>query len=239
MEKLRIALIDDEQNGLITLKEHVERSEWYELAFMTTDPVEGWKRLANGEADILITDIVMDQMDGIHLAGLVGKLNIPVILCSAHDQYGYEGYQVNAVHFIKKPATYPDFIKGMDKVELKSISKNAVQEPVLDGMLALFEHKNTAWVMIAFADILYVKQDKNYSEITTLRKKYLTLGSLTGLKEKLPSNQFHQIHRSYLVNIQQIDFVKSDHLKLFSGDELPIGRAYSNDFTAIFKKISL
>ncbi|SFT42311.1 DNA-binding response regulator, LytR/AlgR family [Algoriphagus locisalis] len=240
MENLRIALIDDELEGLNTLKKFVERSKYYELAFMTTDPVEGRRRLENGEADVLITDILMDQMDGIHLASVMQKLNIPVILYSAYYSYAHDGFKVNAVDYIIKPATYPEFITAMEKVnERKSHAKEPLKETGLEGMLAIFEHGDSAWVMVTIADIHYIKQDKNYSEIHTPKRKYLVLGSMISLMNRLPDKLFQKIQRSYLVNIQKISYVKSDHLVLVTDEKLPVGRVYREELTAIFKRISL
>lgn len=240
MENLRIALIDDELEGLNTLRRHVERSKFYKLAFMTTDPVEGWRRLENGEADVLITDILMDQMDGIHLASLMQRLNIPVILCSAYDTFGREGFKVNAVDYITKPATYVDFITALGKVDSrKPQAKESPKKTGLEGMLAIFEHGDSAWVMVTISDILYIKQDENYSEIHTSKRKHLVLGSLISLMNRLPDKQFQRIQRSYIVNIQKISYVKPDYLVLVTDKKLPVGRVYSKDLTATFKGISL
>lgn len=240
MEKLRIALIDDEPDALNTLKMHIERAKCYDLVFMTTDPEEGLQRLENGEADVLITDILMDKMDGIMLASFVEKLNIPVIICSAFVQYGYDGFKVNAVDFLKKPVEFPELIAALKKIKSRSpISNPALPENPLEGMMALFEHGDSSWTMITISEIQFIKQDKNYSEIYTLRKKHLVLGSLKSLLERLPRNQFQQIHRSFLVNIQMVRSVKTDHLVLSSGEKLAVGRVYSKDLISLYKKVSL
>lgn len=240
MEPLRIALIDDEPDALIALRKLIERAKCYDLTISTTNPEEGLKGLENGEADVLITDILMDKMDGIFLASLVEKLNIPVILCSVDTGFGYEGYIVNAVHYLKKPVEYPDFLKAMSKIPgRKHISNSIPQNNPLEGMLSIFEHSSSSWTMVCISDILYIKQDKNYAEIHTYGNKYLVLSSLKALLDRLPQNQFLQIFRSILVNIQMIKAVKSDLVILKSGEKLTLGRVYEKELQEMFKKVAL
>jgi len=240
MDNLRLALIDDEPDALIALQKHIVRAQCYDLTISTTDPEEGLKRLENGEADVLITDILMDKIDGILLASLVEKLNIPVILCSVDTGFGYEGYKVNAVHYLRKPVEYPDFLIAMSKIPGRThISNPTPQNNPLEGMLSIFEHSTSSWTMVCISDILYIKQDKNYAEIFTHGNKYLVLTSLKALLDRLPQNQFLQIFRSILVNIQMIKSVKSDLVILKSGEKLTLGRVYENKLQEMFKKVSL
>src|SRR5688572_18601618 len=120
MEILKLVITDDEQRGLDVLKKIIDSSPNLEIAFMSTNPVLTLEFLEKNPVDILITDIIMDKMHGIHLASKVQKLNIPVIICSAYEQYAYDGYQVDAVDFIKKPATPASFFKALEKAVAKS-----------------------------------------------------------------------------------------------------------------------
>jgi DNA-binding LytR/AlgR family response regulator len=67
-------------------------------------------------------------------------------------------------------------------------------------------------VKILISDILYVEADRNYSRIFTKDKEYLLSITLKTIEEKLPSRLFQRIHRSYLINITQVDEVSESHV---------------------------
>ncbi|MEZ5039357.1 MAG: LytTR family DNA-binding domain-containing protein [Saprospiraceae bacterium] len=80
---------------------------------------------------------------------------------------------------------------------------------------------------VAIKDIRYIHADGNYCYLFTSRKKYAIKLSLTRLMEKLPHDEFLRIHKSYIV--QMNDILKVDlggNLLVLQEASIPIGRAY-------------
>lgn len=57
-----------------------------------------------------------------------------------------------------------------------------------------------------------MEADRNYSRIFTKNKEYLLSITLKSIEEKLPSQLFQRIHRSYLINITQVDEVSESQV---------------------------
>lgn len=239
MKKMKIALIDDEADALKVLKKYIEISPRLELFSMTTDPLEFLEKLESKIPDVLITDIVMDKMNGIHLASIVEKHKIPVIICSGYQEYCYDGFKVNAVDFIKKPANYLEFIKAIEKIMPVDPPHIISPETKRLDYLTINENGSATLTIIKIDDIKYIQQDKNYAEIFTTKRKYLVLSSLKALMDKLPIDTFCRVHRSYVVNTNLIQSVKYDSMVIFPDISIPITKNYSADLIQTLKKASL
>lgn len=77
-------------------------------------------------------------------------------------------------------------------------------------------------------DLYFVKADGNYVEFHSVEKKTLEREKLKEILEKLPPN-FIRVHRSYLVNKNQIASYNSSTVFLKSGQEIPLSRTYRSN----------
>lgn len=75
-------------------------------------------------------------------------------------------------------------------------------------------------------DILFVKADNVYVEVTTISKKILERITLDKFSERLP-NQFQKCHRSYLVNTHLIES-KSNSYVTIKNHKIPVSRTYKS-----------
>ena len=76
-------------------------------------------------------------------------------------------------------------------------------------------------VKIFIADILYVEADRNYCHLFTANKEYLMTTTLKVMEDKLPVNHFVRVHRSFLVNLTQLDEVGDGHV-VVNGKSIPL-----------------
>jgi DNA-binding LytR/AlgR family response regulator len=86
----------------------------------------------------------------------------------------------------------------------------------------IFVRHKDRMVKVLLADILYVEADRNYSRIFTRNKEYVLSITLKVMEEKVPSRLFIRIHRSYIVNIAQVDEVTEDEV-IVAGKSIPLG----------------
>jgi len=98
----------------------------------------------------------------------------------------------------------------------------------------VFIKDGTTFVKIRHDDIWFVKSDGNYISIQTAQKKYLIRKTLKDFGATLPAETFLQIYKSYIVNLNHIQAVHSDHVVL-KQQEIPIGREFKD---ALLKKVN-
>ena len=83
-------------------------------------------------------------------------------------------------------------------------------------------------------EIFYIEAKKNDTFVHCENKKVCTRRSLKMWEHELKSFGFIRVHKSYLVNMEEIQYVKK-RLYLKSGALLPIGRAYKPMLEEIYK----
>jgi len=78
------------------------------------------------------------------------------------------------------------------------------------------------------SDILYLESDRNYITVVTKTQKLSYIDSLKNWMEKLPEQQFIQIHKSYIINSGCVDKISGNELYV-NTNRLPIGRTYKQE----------
>ncbi|WP_222836509.1 hybrid sensor histidine kinase/response regulator transcription factor [Leadbetterella byssophila] len=105
-ERQILLLVEDNREIRQMIKEIL--SPYYQIR-EATDGMEGWNMAQEISPDLIISDIMMPQMDGIELCGKLKTdpktSHIPVILLTARATVAYkqEGYETGADAYITKP----------------------------------------------------------------------------------------------------------------------------------------
>lgn len=124
-------------------------------------------------------------------------------------------------------ATTVWFIKrwrGSEKrIALVEEQKNLIEQKV-EAQHLLLKSKSKVYLK----DLHFVKSDGNYVEFHSISKKTLEREKLKEVLEKLPPN-FVRVHRSYIVNKNQIKSFNSSTVFLKSGHEIPLSRTYKEN----------
>jgi DNA-binding LytR/AlgR family response regulator len=186
--------------------------------------------------DLLLLDIhLKGGKDGIDLAHEIrDHYRIPFIFLTSHadKQTLLRAREVNPYGYILKPfedqaidaaiqIALANFEKDMNQVSQSDRSDHGSDMILNDS---LFVRSNGMLVKIRFADILYLEADGNYTNVYAKDKRFALRSILKALEEKLTSHHFVRIHKSYLVNLAQIDAIDSQSVHI-GNKEIPISRS--------------
>lgn len=98
----------------------------------------------------------------------------------------------------------------------------------------LFVRQNDYFRKIPFADIIWIEASRSYSYIHVAgNSRIITTHPLVEVKNKLPPEQFIQIHRSFVVNRDFVDKFVGNTLYI-SKQSLPISRKFRDDVLSRF-----
>ncbi len=116
----------------------------------------------------------------------------------------------------------------------KEVTPNYGQEE--EQMFVKADHK---LIRILFKEILYIEGWKDYVKIHLIDKPHpiLSLMSMKGLEDPLPSTKFIRIHRSFIIQQNKIDSVSKNRV-MIGEIELPIGESYKEEFNKIIGEFS-
>lgn len=87
-------------------------------------------------------------------------------------------------------------------------------------------------------DIEYLEAARNYVVVGTAPKEYLVRETLSNLEKTIAPEQIIRTHRSYLVNIDRIEEIRSTdtggyEIQMQSGKRVPLSRSYRDSFRNI------
>jgi DNA-binding LytR/AlgR family response regulator len=218
-------IIEDQPPAQRILQRYIADVGSLDLKATFSDAIQGLEFLKNNAVDLIFLDIHLPKISGLDF--LKSLQNPPkIILTTAFSEFALDSYEYNVVDYLLKPFSFPRFLKAISKIETKKIGinpKTVVEEH-------LFIKSGATIFKVEYQDILYIKSDGDYTEVTTKEKIILSTHSLKYWIENLPDSSFYQVHKSYIINLKAI--VKVSGNQIYTQKEtLPIGRTFKDKFT--------
>lgn len=228
MEQLvKILVIEDEM--VIGANLSMQLTELgYEVSALLPRGEDALPFIRNEKPDIVLMDIQLKgRIDGIETAQLIQtEYDIPIIyLTSNTDKAHFDRAKSTRPRaFISKPYKNLDLQRAIE-LTIESRFKDQDNAVNNDFVLAdrIFVRNNDKLMAVPLEDICYLEADRNYCRIFTSNKDFLLVGTLKAAESKLPRDLFLRVHRSYIVNLLQINEVASNHLSV-SGKTIPVNK---------------
>ncbi|GAB3988575.1 LytTR family DNA-binding domain-containing protein [Spirosoma daeguense] len=225
---LRCLLIDDEVAAHYVLQHYIEQVDRLKLVGSCYHALEAINFLHRHPVDLLFLDINMPQMNGLQM---LETLTHPpkVILTTAHSEFALESYNYTVVDYLLKPIEFARFLKAIDKVVIAQPDGETQHVNVTASVnTSLVVKVDGDWVRILYDDLLYGQSWGNYVKLFTTQQIYLTSMTMTELEQRLPTDQFIRIHKSYLVALNKVTRLSGN--EVFMGEiVLPVGLTYRRE----------
>ncbi|MBN2348194.1 MAG: response regulator transcription factor [Bacteroidales bacterium] len=218
-------IIDDDLMSRKIIEEFVSRTEQLNLINSFENAVDAINAFTEDEdIDLIFLDIEMPEMSGIDF--LETLQNPPqIIIISSKDKYALDAFNYDVVDYLLKPISYSRFFKAINKANIRF--KNKVDPKDHE----IFIKKNSALVRLKYEDILWVEALENYVIFNTFTDKYTIHFTMKAIEQKLPSNRFTRVHRSYIVNTSSINVIEDNSIVIKTKEgpkSLPIGKSYKD-----------
>lgn len=233
-EILRIGLLDDQEGSRKVLAEHISGIPNYTIEFSSDDQWFALQEVIDRKIDILITDISMPGFSGLEVAKRIVSLNIPLIICSAYDEYSVEGYKVNAIYFIKKVPKFLDVSEALHKARSILNNSKAVPPHFTDeeDVVIIKLQGDSKQAVVRTREIHFLEQ-KEFTTIITLDsgEQLRTRSRFSDSLKKFDRPFIYRIHRSYAVNYLKIKSFDLTSCNMLNGQILPVGKEYRKNFS--------
>lgn len=229
---LRCIAIDDEPLALDIIRGFAEKMKTLEMAGVFEDALSAGEFLRSGASvDLVFIDINMPGITGIQLIHSLKQKPL-FIFTTAHKEFAFEGFEMNAVDYLLKPISFDRF----EKAVIKAADMHALKHKPAPAEGSLMVYAEYNMVRIPFSEIAYIESVQDYIRIHIKNNKpVMTLLPLKKVVEKLPAHLFQRIHRSYIVAVNDIQSALNKKVTLTSGVELPVGEHYA-DFIRSWKQ---
>lgn len=225
--EIKCIITDDEPMARKGLRGYIEKIDFLSLVGECEDAIQLNTMLKTQQIDLLFLDIEMPEVTGLEL--LSNLTNSPkVIIVSAYEQYALKGYEFDVVDYLLKPVPFDRFLKSANRIYDLFQKEKGVNDYI-------FVKSNKQLKKILFKDILFMESMENYVVIQTISSKEVIYTTLKQLYESLPKDAFRQTHRSYVVNINQVNAIDGNQLKLQSY-KIPVARNFREEIYNLILK---
>jgi two-component system, LytTR family, response regulator len=239
MEKIKIVIIDDEAPARELIKHYLREVEFTEVIAECADGFSGLKTISTMKPDLVFLDIQMPRLTGIEMAEVLTE-KPEIIFTTAYDQFALKAFELNAVDYLMKPFPKRRFLEAVKKAIDKIHSGEGNKEPA-SQLLAkrpessppvnrIVVRKASSISIIPVEQVRYVEAQDDYVMIHHSTGKALKQQTMKYYEENMPGNDFVRIHRSYIVNVAEINRIepygKDNYVAILqSGEKLPVSRS--------------
>ncbi len=212
---MKCLIVDDEHIARKILSDYVSKVPELELVASCSSALQALNHIKKDSIDILFLDIQMPDLTGLDFLKILP--NRPAtILTTAYSEYAVQSYELDVIDYLLKPIDFDRFYKAVTKAISLKDSKVDYPSTTSPSQLTdkLFIKADSKIISVAFQDIIVINGQGPYVQLITVHdRKIMTLQSMSKLEELLPAN-FYRIHRSHIVNINHIDSIDGNMVRL-------------------------
>jgi len=234
---IKVILIDDEPLARSIIAEYLQTYPEVSIMQECGDGYEGVKAITQHQPDLIFLDVQMPKINGFEMIELLDKTP-SVIFTTAFDDYAVKAFEAHAVDYLLKPFSKERFDKAMKKwmdhyqrsgeqKTVQSFIETVAQPP--DQYNRVVVKTGTKIRIIPMNEIHYLEADDDYVKIHTEEGSYLKKKTMNYFEEVLDKNQFIRVHRSYILQIREVQkiepYEKESHIAILkSGARVPISK---------------
>lgn len=219
---IRCVVVDDEHPAIRLLSGYIKKTPGLELVLQTTHAPEALAVIQSGQADLVFLDIQMPEITGIEFMESLKNSEAKVILTTAYPEYALEGYKHDVIDYLLKPVTFDRFLMAAAKARTRMV--HLLPSPCNGHLLLKSEYR---LYKAEFSSITYIEALGDYLIFYTTTGKIMTLERMKNMENNLPGECFIRIHKSYIVNINCIDYFEKSKI-IIAGQHLPVGDTYKD-----------
>ena len=244
---LKALIADDEPLARERLRFLLSSDEEVAVAGECRNGKEVVAALKDASIDVLFLDIQMPGKGGFEVIEEVGPLHMPVVVfVTAHNQYAVQAFEVHALDYLTKPveperlratlATVKERLASRAALMTQEQLKRVLQSletgaiPRKDYPQRLLVHNGTKDCFVNVNDIEWIEAADYYSRLRVGSKSFMLREPIKRLASTLDPRRFVRIHRSVIVNIEQVREIRREGVSegsvvLSNGQRLKMSKA--------------
>jgi two-component system LytT family response regulator len=222
---LKALIIDDEPLAHEVILYHLTQHSDISIAGRFYNATQALSWLASDHVDLLFLDINMPDLSGIELLKVL-RNRPQAIIISAYQEYAIQGFELDVTDYLLKPVCSERLSQALDKVRFRT-QKQLSNKPVPQHIILKVDREKRKFTL---ADITLLEAYGNYVKLWQGNDMVLVNSSLKLLIEMLPSKQFIQVHKSFVVNNAKVIAVETDSLTMESGRTVKASKTFKNKF---------
>lgn len=242
--RLNAIIVEDEVNSREILRNYlVKYCPSVHLVGEAATIKEGLDLINGNDLDLVFLDVEMPFGNAFDLLDQLPNRDFETVFVTAYNQYAIDALNAHAAYYLMKPISIDELIKAVGYVaeirEKEKIMEGRILKPKfnkVDGKITL--PQQDGFQVLNVADILFCKADDNYTELYLENKKVLVSKTLKYFEEALAEYAFARIHKSYLVNVNEVVQYKrgkGGSVVISNGKEITVSAAKKKNLLSFFE----
>jgi len=253
---IRTILVDDEKLAIQGLELRLAKYPDVEIIDTCSNGREAIRKIKTGKPDLVFLDIQMPGFDGFSVVKGVMEIEPPLfVFVTAYSEHALKAFEANAVDYLLKPVDDDRLADALDRARTRLTEKRGAEEAdklkaVLaevapDAMDAMPEEEEVAGrfeklinikdrgqiFRVEIDSIEHIEAAGDYMCIYTGDNSLILRETMKDLERRLDPRVFQRVHRSTIVNLNQVRQVKPHtngecFLVLDSGAQVKVSRSY-------------
>ena len=216
-KSIRVMIVDDEPIACRRVQRLLKTEPNIEIiktASNGRDAVEGIQKL---NPDLVFLDIQMPGMDGFEVLRSLEPQHMPqIVFVTAYDRYAIRAFEVHALDYLLKPFDQDRFKEALSRAKDQILKDR--NKAINHGLLSLLEEMKPSskylerLVVKTSGRVFFLKTEEidwieaqwKYVNIHVRKDAHLVREGMTSLESSLDPRKFVRIHKSSIVNVDQI-----------------------------------
>ena len=242
--QLKAIIVEDEANSREILRNYLGKyCKNVTLKGEAATIQEGLELIDSEKPDLIFLDVEMPFGNAFDLLDQVPDRSFETIFVTAYNQYAMDALNSHAAYYLMKPINIDELVKAVTYVVQIKEGEVAIEGKVLQSKLKKAEGKITlpqqdGFQVLDINDIYFCKAVDNYTEIYLEEKRIVISKTLKYFEDALKDFPFARIHKSYLVNVNEVlkyKKGKGGSVVLSNGKELSVSASKKAELLSYFK----
>jgi two-component system LytT family response regulator len=212
---LNVLIADDEAPARRKLVRFLEAHEDIAIVAEASNGIDAVDLIAMTKPQLVFLDINMPDLDGLGVAETLVRSEEPpsIVFVTAFNQYAVKAFEVNALDYLLKPYDQDRFEQALSRAR-KSLDIKPDAEKLAQTLASARKEDQYVRRMlvpndgrsffVATREMHRLESDGNNVLIHTARGAHPLRATLESLEARLDPAQFARVHRSHVVNIDEI-----------------------------------
>lgn len=199
---MRVVLADDEPLSLERLEFAFRDLDGVAIVGLARNGGEALEQIQTLQPDLVVLDIQMPGRSGLGVAAALPPENRPqIIFLTAFEKHAVDAFDLEAADYLLKPLRLDRLRQAVERAR----RRRALNAPSLAEALPP-PAAHDFWIdtrdglrRIPLAQVQWIEAARDYVLLHTAERSHLLRATMSGLDDRLPSDQMMRVHRSAFV----------------------------------------